>query len=108
MHFNKLEMLRRINNNDEFLYEMFKVALTSFPELFDELNDIIKSGEFDKIFRKAHQLKGSALNMNFDLLAQIAKDIEFHCKNQDMNKVCECFNNLLKEWEIVKNILQEE
>ncbi len=60
-------------------------SIIALRDLLDILNNNIISNDFENIFKTAHSLKGSLLNLGLDDIAEIAKTIEISGEAMDKN-----------------------
>ena len=60
---------------------LVEVFLESAKETMQELKDGIDSNELEKVFHSAHAIKGSAANLTFNEISDIAKLIEYEARD---------------------------
>ena len=54
--------------------------LSRIDEYSSDLDDAVRSGDYERIARSAHKFKGAAVNLRFDSLAESLKNIELKAK----------------------------
>lgn len=106
-HFNKLSLLKKLNHNLELMNELCSLALTTYPKHFDILKENIAIRNFVKIREICHLIKGSAMNINLNVLAEIAYKIEEFAKESDSENIVMYFKKLIEEWDYVSIILEK-
>ncbi len=102
VHFDKDKLLSKIGNQDT-MNTILKMSLLEYPKYMKDLADAIEHFDVDMIKRFAHKLKGSALNMEFLHLGELAQLIEE--KSDDMKEVQRLFESLKQEWKIISTLL---
>lgn len=106
IHFNKNAFMKRTGNDPALLAVMMNFA-SSIENTIDELNQAMENMNVTLIKQLAHKLKGSSLNVSFDLLVEIAKQIEqFH--EWDLSKAKDFASLLNSEWNVLKDIINSE
>lgn len=68
------------------------------------LKEAIANTDYNKIQFIAHKIKGISAFMCFEKLSYIAEKIEDY-NDKDINEIYYCFEELYKEFEIVRNDL---
>ncbi len=80
MCFNKEELFERFGNDGE----MIKIVLDSFleeaPELINKIENSVNQNDIEGIKLNCHALKGSAANVNADMLKAAALELETEAK----------------------------
>jgi PAS domain S-box-containing protein len=95
IRFDREKLLTKIGNI-EVLASLLEMARTEYPKYIIEIRDAIETGDEQLIKQKAHKIKGSALNMEFVNLGDIAKQIEKNAsKVTELNILFEMLND---EW----------
>lgn len=101
-HFDKKNLLSKTGNSDNIFADMVNLSKTEFPKYINELEVAIQLLDPDKIKKAAHKLKGSAYNMDFNIMGDISADIE---KNTSPDSFSGMLANLKKEWNTIYEIL---
>lgn len=102
VHFDRTSLLSKIGN-EEVLQSLFLMSKTEYPKYIQEIANAIESGDEKEIKRFAHKLKGSALNMEFVALGELAQLIEE--KSEDIKEVQQLNKLLKQEWQVVSTLL---
>jgi len=103
VHFDRTSLLSKIGN-EEVLQSLFLMSKTEYPKYIQEIANAIESGDEKEIKQKAHKLKGSALNMEFVALGEIAKRIEASASNK--GELADLIRMLENEWNTILNELK--
>jgi PAS domain S-box-containing protein len=103
IHFGKKVLLDKTGNNADILQSMLQLARSEFPKLIDEMDEAVTSGNAEKIKRIAHKLKGSAYNMEFKILGDLAHDIELTADNPA--SIPQLIVQLKNEWNEILGIM---
>lgn len=85
LHFDYRHLLNKFDNNKEFIHEMMKVNFLQSKKDLDNLEKAIKLNIHDEIKLYAHKIKGSNSNMNFNIMAQLSKQLEESDFNNNVN-----------------------
>jgi HPt (histidine-containing phosphotransfer) domain-containing protein len=102
IHFDKEKLLSKIGNEDT-MNTILKMSLVEYPKYLAELGDAIDRFDVDMIKRFAHKLKGSALNMEFVHLSELAQFIEN--KSDNIKEVQQLYVSLKQEWQDISKLL---
>ena len=80
--FNRQRLLENISHDEELYKELIETALDQFPRFLDSLKTAVKAENEELVAKEAHSLKGAALNMGFDWLAELCKRTEEQQKEE--------------------------
>jgi len=99
--FNREKLLSKIGSV-EILQNLIDMSKSEYPKYIAEIAYAIDLEDETLIKQKAHKLKGSALNMEFEILGEVAKIIEQNATNSTVLKSLllnleEAWNKLLNE-----------
>ncbi|OIP81646.1 MAG: hypothetical protein AUK44_09535 [Porphyromonadaceae bacterium CG2_30_38_12] len=97
-HFNREQLLSKIGSED-ILKSLLDMARLEYPKYIAEIADAIVHTDEKEIKQKAHKLKGSALNMEFVGMGELAKAIEMDAGNP------KALNALMQQLELEWNEL---
>ncbi|MDP2423175.1 MAG: Hpt domain-containing protein [Bacteroidales bacterium] len=75
IHFNRTALLNRCDGDIRMANKLLKLSKTAFATYIKNLALCIDEKDFNMSKSWAHTIKGAALNMSFDLLAQKAAEI---------------------------------
>lgn len=104
VHFNN-ELLIQSTRGDRELYDnLISLALKSFDRNYDELADSFAQNDMDMLKRKAHNCKGTALNIGFGIIADIASDLE-HAAINDTTLIPGLMEMMDEELALIKTLL---
>lgn len=80
-------LLARVLHNKEIYDAVLKAFIEDVPQTMNKLIEEVAKQGFIKIAALAHNIKGSALNVTANVLAEIVSDIEIAAKEKDIKKV---------------------
>ncbi len=103
-HFNRQEMLQRIDNDEEVLIDLIDTLKEEVEISMNDLKQALSSNSADQIKKSAHKIKGIALNMSFGKMSVIAKTIE-QANAAGSSKFDTLLQELEDEWNLLKIIL---
>lgn len=102
VHFNREKLLHKMGENREVVMEILEIARDEFPTYITGLRIAIEKNDQVEIKRASHTLKGSALNLEFIRLGELAHEIEK--SNNEQKEVRKLYQELVEEW----NLLEDE
>jgi len=103
-HFERNKLISKIGS-EEVLKSLLVMAETEYPKYIDEIKAAIETNDELQIKQKAHKLKGSALNMEFVALGEIAKRIEVNSTNKE--ELVLLLVMLENEWNVLLNLINK-
>ncbi len=80
LHFNKQKLLKSISYNEEFLNDLMIVAKKSLNQYSVDLKESVDNKDMNKILTHAHSIKGMAVSMYFERLANFSRIVENKAK----------------------------
>jgi signal transduction histidine kinase/DNA-binding response OmpR family regulator len=83
-YFDKAELLRVVDDNEEFSLSIMEDALTEIPKSLDGLQGYCAAGDLKSAHLASHTLKGMAGNLGTAMLREIALQIETAAKEGDL------------------------
>ena len=96
--FNKDKLFERFGEDEELI----EIVLTSFfkeaPELMEKIGNAVNQMDVEQVRSNAHALKGSAANINADLLSQAALEMETQAKADCSDAFSPAFESLQTEY----------
>jgi len=105
MSFDKNSLLQKVDNNLEIYQELLDIASTDICQNLERLHKAFRKSEKEVVIAEIHALKGIALNLCFNKLADIANELE-----QKLGKggaiSPEELDTIQKEWGVVLSLLQ--
>jgi len=105
-HFQRTRFKELIEGNEE-IYEELKITMvTQFSEDLETLDNAIAEESVSQITLVSHKIKGAAMNLFMNRLAQLANRVEENAKG-DPTWLKEMLNLMREEWEIVKKEIED-
>jgi len=102
------DVLRRIGNDKEFLYELLEMYRNDFPVKIKALKKSIIDRNFRKIQEIGHYLKGSSANLSLTFLENTSFVLECAGKEKDIEKAKKALQNLNKEFDNLNKFIIKE
>lgn len=99
IHFDRDKMNSKIGNDDDVLMSLLSESVIEFPKYLDEIQRAILADDILQIKVAAHTLKGSAYNMEFMQLGNLALEVEQNAENHEVLKTLA--TSLIVEWAVV-------
>ena len=106
IHFAKEALLAKIGNNMELFENLMQLAKIEYPKYFENIESALLEKNHQQIKSIAHTLKGSALNMEFIRLGEIAKELERDAENK--SKVIVLQSLIDTEWKDLLAIIEKK
>ena len=103
VHFDRDKMNSKLGNDDDVLKTLLAESVIEFPKYIDEIQQAITVYGKPQIKTTAHTLKGSAYNMEFVQLGNLALEVEQNVENPDVLKALAI--SLVDEWTIVSDLI---
>ena len=94
------EIAQELDFELEDVEMLFEAFLENAYEMLDSLENAIAKNDMEGVFRSAHSIKGSAANLIFDKLSELAKEIELDAR-QGLDKDYLASYKILRD-EIIK------
>ncbi|MFA6138142.1 MAG: Hpt domain-containing protein [Sulfurimonas sp.] len=98
--------LQKIADELEFDLEdvemLLEVFLESTKDSLSALKEAIDKDDFERTFRSAHAIKGSASNLTLMEISNLAKEIEYNSREKKAIDYVQKFENLKKS---IENII---
>jgi len=82
---------------------ILEMSLIEYPKYINELLSAVESADCSQVKKMAHKLKGSALNLEFVKLADLALQLENACDDMENSQLL--MENLQCEWGIIESML---
>ncbi|MCF4102744.1 PAS domain S-box protein [Gillisia sp. M10.2A] len=76
LHYDRNELFSKFMGNEEDVAELMKIVTSNLNKLSASLADEIAKENLDNIKKVAHSIKGTALNCNFNILRDLAIELE--------------------------------
>jgi len=100
-HFNKENLLAKIGNDISLLENMLILARVEYPKYLIEIETAVQDRDSVKMRKAVHKLKGSALNMDFSILGELATKTEDITDKPDL--MPEYLDKMKREWQNILN-----
>jgi signal transduction histidine kinase/CheY-like chemotaxis protein/HPt (histidine-containing phosphotransfer) domain-containing protein len=75
-HFNRGELLARTGLDEDFIGTLVALAVEEIPGTLATLGRLVDGSDREALSKVAHGLKGTALNLGFEMLADLAMELE--------------------------------
>jgi len=105
LHFDQKLLMDSIDYSQVILKELLEIVPLQFEQDLTLLREAIHKKNFPEIRKAAHSIKGASMNMWFNKLAEIAKEIESYPDSNSFNDLEDLLTELILEWEHVQLIL---
>lgn len=102
VHFDKRLLMENLGNNEELINTLVTTALSSLSKNLDKLTIAFSEKNAQEVKRCAHQIKGTALNVGFNILAELSEQVETAIELDDI-KTSNLLENMKYEVEILKH-----
>jgi PAS domain S-box-containing protein len=76
VHFDREKLLDNVNGDEDLLNKLTAMALRSFSLQLEKIKTSLSQMDIEQIKLDTHKMKGSALNVGFNILAELAREIE--------------------------------
>ncbi len=104
-HFNMKELQERTELSREILLPMADISMSTLNNYLQSLAKVIQEGNETEVKSLAHTIKGLSLNMSFGHMTNLAKTMENQSEH-GQQKVKELFEEMKKEWEIIRELVK--
>lgn len=100
--FNKEKLMEKIAGNMDVYHELVSLLYNNMDNYITQMKADYAERNFDGIKKIAHHIKGAALNMCFEHIAELCRKIEDSLIN-DQDKIPSLISDLQNMYEAVKN-----
>ncbi|MDN5310224.1 MAG: two-component system, sensor histidine kinase and response regulator [Methanolobus sp.] len=76
VHFDRDRLLDNVNGDEELLDRLVGMALRSFTQHLENIKRSLSGNDMKQLRQDVHRIKGSALNVGFNILGELAGEIE--------------------------------
>ncbi|WP_256623304.1 PAS domain S-box protein [Methanolobus chelungpuianus] len=76
VRFDRDRLLDNVNGDEELLNRLVGMALSSFAQHLENIRCSLAGNDLEQLRRDVHRIKGSALNVGFNILGELAGEIE--------------------------------
>lgn len=105
LHFDKTMLLEFIGNDQNVFNELLDEVPNQFSADMAWLENALAEKNMGNAKKAAHSIKGAALGMCFNLMAEVAREIEMSITNDDSEKLDGQFKEITREWIQVQSII---
>ena len=103
-HFDKAELLKRLNGDEELCNELITLSFETYPDLFNDLKVSFENEQSMDVRLIAHSIKGSALSICYNQLADLASKLEL-LPITERDSASELLFQMENEYELLKRLL---
>ncbi|MBF0546182.1 MAG: response regulator [Candidatus Riflebacteria bacterium] len=103
--FDKPGLMERLGKDEALLKEVIDVFLEDVPTQFENIENVLKTGDFYQLSKYAHRFKGAAANVGAASLQKAGLQLEKASEKEDPNFAELCFMKLKIEFEEFKKML---
>ncbi|MBV5315083.1 MAG: response regulator [Prolixibacteraceae bacterium] len=103
-HFDKAELLKRLNGDEELCNELITLSFETYPDLFNDLKVAFENEQSMDVRLIAHSIKGSALSICYNQLADQASKLEL-LPITERNTASELLSQMENEYKLLKRLL---
>ncbi len=96
--FNKDKLFERFGDDEEIIEVVLDAFFQEAPELLEKISNAINENDTEDVRSNLHALKGSAANVNADLLRSAALDMETDAKAQNSDSFVSKFEAVQNEY----------
>ncbi len=105
--FNKDEILKKFDGDEEFLAELIEIFINDIPEQLSVIQKAINNCNSNDLEKSAHKLKGAVANFEEKVTFQAALQLEMMGRENKLDGVEDAYDTLIKEVEYLTNSLKE-
>lgn len=104
-----IEELRRIDESPDgsFLQELIESFLEDARERLKAMVDLLEEGQWDRLYREAHTLKGGAASIGAEAIRQLCQELEAESRSADPVRVRSLLGQLQEAYRHTRRALRE-
>ncbi len=102
--YNKKKLFKRFGEDKKLIELILNSFIEEAPELIEKIEQAVNENDIKGVQLSSHALKGSAANVNADLLRNAALGMEIHAKAQNSNSFISTLELIRTEY---KNFIRE-
>ena len=106
-HFNMAKLRTNLSDDDEVMLSLLLMSKSNFPDKFSTLSDQIRQGQGDLAKKTLHTIKGSAMNMFFIRLGEMAKTFETEYNELGAEEKVSRLSEMHEEWSNLTHLIAE-
>jgi len=107
-HFVEKHLLDIVNGDRDMLKEILSLYIEKTPILINKIQEDYENKDIESLKEQAHSIKGSSSSIGAESISNIVKKIELEANINSLNKVGEYIDELIKEFDMLKNELLRE
>ncbi len=105
--FDKDEILKRFDGDEEFLTELVEIFINDIPEQLSRIKEAVDNRNSNDLEKSAHKLKGAVANFVENAVFETALQLEMMGRENRLDGAEEAYGTLMKEVEYLVNALKE-
>ena len=102
---------RTIEELRELMQEKFEAIIQTYmrdtPIRFKTMRDAITANDAEQLYRAAHSLKSASASLGASCLSELARQLEFMGRKEDLKDARDLFNEAVREYGIVRHALKK-
>ena len=99
------DLVGDVFGEEEVVEEVVEFFLQEVPLQMDELRKALEECDFHQVQELAHGMKGSCLNVAAGTMGEVAREIEFLCRENELDKVPEATKKLADAFDTTKKVI---
>ncbi len=107
IEFDKDEILKRFDGDEEFLAELVEIFINDIPEQLSRIKEAVDNRDSKDLEKSAHKLKGAVANFVENAAFETALQLEMMGRENRLEGVKKAYDTLVKEIECLVNALKE-
>jgi HPt (histidine-containing phosphotransfer) domain-containing protein len=102
--FDRLDLLNRLDNDEELLKEIIVLFIDNCGAQMSQLAQALSINDFKQISEIAHSLKGASASISSPLMKEVAEKIEKSALAKDLSEINSLLTNFKVKFENFKQI----
>ena len=98
-------LMKTVGGDLELLAEIVRIFLEDQPQMSERLNDALRKGDPERVWRAAHAIKGSVGNFAAGPASSLAGELEEVAQKQDLAEARRLADSLAREVERLRDRL---
>jgi HPt (histidine-containing phosphotransfer) domain-containing protein len=108
LHFDHDRLAQLDNLPGDLVLQLIVLFVDHTPQYLLSIQTAYSRSASEELWRSAHALKSSCLNIGASSLAKLCNGVEKHSKESDFQAVAQLMPDLLSEYSTVLSILQSQ
>lgn len=105
--FDKDEILKSFDGEEEFLKEVVEIFINDTPEQLARIKEAVDNHNSKDLEKSAHKMKGAIINFGEKAAFETALQLEMMGREYGLDGVEEVYDTLVKEVECLVNALKD-